>query len=135
MNTLILRTAARLLIPIQVVFSLFLLLRGHNDPGGGFAAGLVIATAFALHALAFSPGATRQMIPIQPVTVAGLGLIVALGSGAIGLLAGDPFLTGHWLEGTLAGFKLGTPLMFDVGVYLLVIGVTAGILVSLMEGR
>lgn len=135
MNSVVLQTVARFIMPIQGFFSLFLLLRGHNDPGGGFAGGLVLAIAFALHAIAFSPERTRRMLRIDPLVLAGAGLLLALLAGFIGLAAGDEFLTGTWIDGYILGIKFGTPLLFDVGVYLLVVGMAVGVLLSMMGER
>src|SRR5690606_31098464 len=112
MNSLILRTVATYFVPVQILFSLFLLLRGHNDPGGGFAGGLVFVIAIALHAVAFSPEQTRKLLKVRPVSLIGVGLMTALAGGAIGLLVGDPFLTGEWLGTSFLGFKFGSPLLF-----------------------
>ncbi len=81
MNSIILSTVSRLLAALMLVFSVFLLLRGHNLPGGGFAGGLVAAGAFVLHALSFGFPAARRMLWFEPQTIIAAGLIVALGSG------------------------------------------------------
>ena len=135
MNTLILQTVARFFVPVQLAFSLFLLLRGHNAPGGGFAGGLVVVIALALHAVAFNPDATRRLLRIDPLVLAGVGVLVAILAGVPALVSGEPFLTGLWLDSTVLGFKLGTPFLFDVGVYLLVVGMASGVLLSLMGAR
>jgi multicomponent Na+:H+ antiporter subunit B len=133
---LILPTAARLLLPLLLLFSVFLLLRGHNLPGGGFAAGLVAAAAFALYAIATDVPAARRALGVAPRTLLGVGLLVALATGLLPLLAGRPFLTGLWGYVSLPGIgrvDVGTPLLFDVGVFLVVIGVTLTIVLSLAE--
>jgi multicomponent Na+:H+ antiporter subunit B len=137
MNTIILQTVARLLIPMQLTFSLFLLIRGHNDPGGGFIAALVVATAIALHAYAFTPQSTRRVMRFDPIIIAGTGLLIAVLSGTVGLALGEPFMAGQWLDFSVGGteYHLGTPLLFDIGVYLLVIGMTSTVMLGLMEGR
>ncbi|HMN02746.1 MAG TPA: MnhB domain-containing protein, partial [Geobacter anodireducens] len=66
MQSLFLATAVRLLLPLLLLFSLFLLLRGHNEPGGGFVGGLVAAAAFALHALAHGVAAARRVLRVEP---------------------------------------------------------------------
>ena len=134
MNPLILRTATRYLVPLLVLFSLFLLWRGHHEPGGGFVGGLVGATAFVLVGLGEGPAAARRLLRVSPARIvpAGLGLSAAVGTWA--LLTGRPFLTGLWSDadpGQVAG--LGTPLVFDLGVYLTVMGVVLSILLALME--
>lgn len=125
MISLILRTTARYLLPLLVMFSFFLLLRGHNEPGGGFVAGLIAASAWALYALAFDPAEARRTLRVEPRLLIALGLLVAAVSGVIGLAAGEPFLAGKWMEIPIPGLgtvKAGTPLLFDAGVYLLVWG-------------
>jgi multicomponent Na+:H+ antiporter subunit B len=133
---LILSTAARLLLPLLLLFSVFLLLRGHNQPGGGFAAGLVVAAAFALYAIATDVPTARRALGVAPRTLLGAGLLVALGSGLLPVLGGRPFLTGLWSYLPLPGgdrVDVGTPLLFDVGVYLVVIGMALMIVLSLAE--
>lgn len=134
MTSLIFSTATRYILPLLLLFSVFLLLRGHNEPGGGFVGGLVAAAAFALYVIAFDVATARRMLGIDPRTLIGLGLLVALGSGVIGLFAGQPFMTGLWSDYSvpLLG-KLGTPLFFDIGVYLVVIGVSLTIIFALAE--
>jgi multicomponent Na+:H+ antiporter subunit B len=134
MPSLILSTTARLLLPLLLSLSVFLLLRGHNEPGGGFVGGLVAATGFALYALAFDVATARSVLRVDPGRLAALGLGVALSSGLAGLLAGRPFLTGLWVERAFPVIgKLGTPLLFDVGVFMVVLGITLVIVFALVE--
>lgn len=136
MISLILRTATRLLVTLLLLFSLFLLWRGHNAPGGGFVGGLVAAAAFALFAIAYDLHAARRLLRIDPRTLIGAGLLVAAGSGVTALLRGQPFMTGQWAAVPLPGVgrvDLGTPILFDVGVYLVVVGVVLTIVFSMME--
>lgn len=134
MNSLVLRTATRYLLPLLLLFSIFVLLRGHNEPGGGFVGGLVAASAFALYAIAFEVEHARQLLPISPRRLIGLGLLIAVLSGLIGVLLGDPFMTAQWDNRPLPVVgKLGTPLLFDIGVYLTVIGVVLTIIFALAE--
>jgi len=130
----LLGAAARALAPLILVFSVFALLRGHNDPGGGFVGGLLAAAAFALWALAFGVEAARAKLRADPRGLMAAGLAVALGSGLAGPAAGRPFLGALWPELVLPVLgKLGTPLVFDGGVYLAVLGVTLTIFFALME--
>lgn len=136
MNSLILRVATRFMLPLLLLFSIFLLLRGHNEPGGGFSGGLVAATAFVLHAFAFGVPAARRALSVDPRQLIGAGLIVALVSGLPAMLLNQPLLTALWWEADTPGFgvlHLGTPLLFDVGVYLVVIGITLSIILPLAE--
>jgi multicomponent Na+:H+ antiporter subunit B len=128
-SSVILRTATRYLVPLLLLFSWFLLWRGHHEPGGGFVGGLVVASAFALLAVAEGPDAARRALRLEPRSWIALGLGLALAAGLAGAAAGAPFLTGLW-----AG-KLGTPLLFDVGVYLVVAGVVLTVLLELEDLR
>lgn len=132
MKSLILATTTRILTGLLLVFSVFLLLRGHNLPGGGFAGGLVAAVAFALSALAFGVTEARRRLAVHPRGLVTAGLAVALVSGLVGPLAGLPFMTGRWGAAALPVVgELGTPLFFDLGVYLVVTGVVLHILFAL----
>ena len=136
MNSLILRTATGFLLPLMVLFSVFLLLRGHNEPGGGFVGGLVAAAGFALHAIAYQAEDTLKLLRVRPSQLIAAGLLAAAGSGLVSILCGKPFMTGLWIKVRVWGLgkvEVGTPLLFDFGVYLVVIGVTLGILLSLVE--
>ncbi len=126
----IFRTAARLLLPLLLLFAIFLLLRGHNEPGGGFVVGLVAAAAFALYATAFGVARARQALIAKPLTMLGAGLLIALVSGLPAVLRGQPFLTASWLPGPA---PIGTPVVFDRGVLLVVSGVVLMMIFSLAE--
>lgn len=136
MNSLILRAATRFMLPLLLLFSVFLLLRGHNAPGGGFSGGLVAACAFVLYGFAFGVAETRRALPVDPRSLIGAGLLVAVGSGFLALLGGWPLMTGLWGQVPVPGFgnvDMGTPLLFDLGVYLVVVGVTLSIIMPLAE--
>jgi len=118
----------------MLVFSVFLLIRGHNEVGGGFVGGLVATNALMLYAIALSPAALRKLLPVEPHVLVSAGLLSALISGLIPLLTGQPFMTGLWLKNPIPVIgKIGTPLLFDTGVYLVVIGVVTWILLTLAE--
>lgn len=134
MDSVVLRTAIRYLLPLLLLFSVFALLRGHNEPGGGFVGGLVASSAFALYAIAFDVERARQLLPGSPRRLIGLGLLIAAFSGMIGVLMGEPFMTAQWDNRPIPVIgKLGTPLLFDIGVYLTVIGVVLTIIFALAE--
>lgn len=117
MNSIILKTAAKYLLILILLFSLWILLRGHNTPGGGFIGGLVAAAAFSLHLIAYGARELKGLLLIELPIALGLGLVCMLGSGLIGLLYGNPFLTSVWFS----TIKFGTPLLFDIGIYLIVV--------------
>jgi multicomponent Na+:H+ antiporter subunit B len=136
MTSLILQTAARMLVALMLLFSIFLLLRGHDEPGGGFIGGLVAAAAFTLYAIAFDVASARRILGINPQTMIAYGLLFATAAGIIAILAGRPFLTGLWTYVDVPGFgevHLGTALIFDIGVFLVVVGVTMLIVLTLSE--
>ena len=126
----IFQTAARLLMPLLLVFSVFLLLRGHNQPGGGFVGGLIASAAFALYAISFGVRRARKALLVTPLTLLGAGLLIALGSGVPAVLRGQPYLTALWAFRPL---PVGTPALFDAGVFLVVAGVVLMMIFSLAE--
>lgn len=137
-NTMILHTAALLIMPLQLMFSVFLLFRGHDEPGGGFIGGLVAAGAFVLYAFAFGAEATRRILRVDPKDLLGAGLLLGLVSTLPALFLGQPMLTAQWWELPLPGsgyLKLSTPLVFDIGVYLAVLGTIMTFVVGLMESE
>jgi multicomponent Na+:H+ antiporter subunit B len=135
MTSTILQTATRVLMPLLLLFALFLLLRGHNEPGGGFVGGLVVASSFVLYSIAFGVDAARRALLVRPATLLGVGLLVALTSGLPAVITAQPFMTAQWIEltGGPAAVAVGTPLVFDAGVFLAVIGVVLTIVFTLAE--
>jgi len=131
----ILQTATRVLMPLLLLFAVFLLLRGHNEPGGGFVGGLVVGASFVLYSIAFGVDAGRRALLVSPSTLLGVGLLTALASGVPAVLSRRPFMTARWMEigrGPDA-IALGTPLVFDVGVFLAVVGVVLTIVFTLAD--
>ncbi|GIW00757.1 Na+/H+ antiporter subunit B [Roseiflexus sp.] len=134
MHSLILATATRLLLPLMLIFSIFLLIRGHNEPGGGFVGGLVAGAGFTLYAAVYGVAQAQNTLRIDPKRLIGAGLLVAALSALFSLFLGLPFMTGLWYKEALPVIgKVGTPLLFDVGVYLVVIGITVTIMFTLFE--
>ena len=138
MNSLIFKTISRFLVGLMLLFSIFLLLRGHNEPGGGFIGGLVAAAGIVVYGIAEGPSAVRDILRVDPRAIAMAGLLIALIAGILAALAGGaPFLTGLWaFVGATSddkGLALGTPLVFDIGVYLVVVGGVLGMVVALEE--
>jgi multisubunit Na+/H+ antiporter MnhB subunit len=136
MRSVILKTATRLMVGLIMIFAAYLLLRGHHEPGGGFAAALVAGTGFALFAIGEGPGKVRQAIRLRPTLISMSGLAIGALSGLPAALTNKPFLTGIWWtigrsEG--AQIVIGTPLMFDIGVFLAVLGAILSIILGLEE--
>jgi multicomponent Na+:H+ antiporter subunit B len=138
MNSLILSAATRFLAPLMLAYSLFILLRGHNEPGGGFIGGLIAATAFALYAKAEDTQAVRRAIRIAPELLSLLGLGTAVMAGVWGWWEGDAFLESVWPflvveDGHKEGVPVGSALMFDVGVYMVVVGAVTALFLALED--
>lgn len=132
MRSSILQTATRYLLPILLLFSVFLLLRGHYYPGGGFVGGLVASIAFVLHSFANGIDASMKLLGRKPLSLLPVGLGIAAFSVVLPMFWGLPPMTGLWFKGTfpIVG-SLGTALFFDLGVYLVVIGVVLTILFTI----
>lgn len=134
MNSLILSTATRLLLPLLLLFSFFILIRGHNEPGGGFIAGLVASAALTLYAIAESTDRARDAMRVDTLYYIGTGLGLALASGLLPLFKGLPFMTHRWLSTPLPVLgKVGTAFTFDLGVFLVVVGVAQTIIFAMAE--
>ncbi len=136
MESIILQIAARHLRPLLIVLSLVVLYRGHNEPGGGFIGGLMFGAAYILYAMAFGVAKTQESTFFNPINLTALGLLIAVVSGLPALLLGDSFMTGAWytfFKQTAFELKLGTPLIFDVGVYFAVAGMLMLVMFSIME--
>ncbi|NWN83121.1 MAG: monovalent cation/H+ antiporter subunit A, partial [Halomonas sp.] len=130
----ILTSISMALLPLALLVSAFIFLRGHNQPGGGFIAGLVTAVALILLYMARGVEWSQQRLdfPYQPVAVAGVGIATLTGLGS--WLFGHPFLTsafGHFHLPLVGDFELATAMLFDLGVYLAVVGATLMILANL----
>ena len=127
--SLVLQTGTRLMLTLLALAALFMLWRGHNEPGGGFIGGLMASTAVILYLMAFGRGAAGRMVPIAPSIGLGGGLALAAASGLLAVAAGAPYMTGQWT--TLGTLKLGTPLLFDVGVFIVVVSFVLTIVFAL----
>ncbi|MBK9127587.1 MAG: Na+/H+ antiporter subunit B [Phycisphaerales bacterium] len=134
MTSVILRAACQFLAPLLALLSVFMLLRGHNEPGGGFIGGLLMATSIALYILASGAAEARRRLRVHPRSLVGAGLALAALSGVPALLAGQAPMTGWWLPVEIPGLgKLSTVLLFDTGVYLVVWGAMLLGLMTLSE--
>jgi len=137
MNSIILRVGTRYLSGILVLFSLYMLIRGHNEPGGGFIGGLIGSTGFVLYAIACSTAEARAALKFMPQNIAVAGLGISLLAGIAAALFGDPLFTGQWLfinpTEDSKGLPLSTVLVFDIGVYLVVFGSILSIFFAMEE--
>ncbi|WP_136658581.1 Na+/H+ antiporter subunit B [Nitratireductor sp. XY-223] len=135
MRTLIFRTVAPYLSSLMVLFSVFVLLRGHNEPGGGFIGGLIAASAFAIYGIACGVSPVRRALYFHPMGISGAGLLMASVAGLLSVFSGVPFMTGLWLYVPIfrEELALSTVLLFDVGVYFVVVGAITSIALALEE--
>ncbi len=128
MRTLILSTLLKALTPLFIGFALYMFFRGHDNPGGGFIAGLIASIPLMIHTMVFGARSTRRRFRLRPRLVAALGLLLALVSGMFSVVKGKAFMTPLWIEQKipLVG-KVGTPIFFDAGVFFVVFGVVLNI--------
>ena len=133
MNTVIFRTVAPIIVAIMLVFSVYVCLRGHNEPGGGFIGGLIAASAIAILGMATGAAHARRALRFDLLGIAGFGVAIAALSGLLSIFNGNPFMTSIWLYLDLgdAEVPLSTPMIFDIGVYLVVFGTIASIALAL----
>ncbi|WP_224816058.1 Na+/H+ antiporter subunit B [Hasllibacter sp. MH4015] len=136
-NSIILKAATRLLTALLLLFSVYMLLRGHNLPGGGFIGGLIGSTGFILYAIAQGAQATRDALRAEPQNIAMVGLGIALASGVYAVFFNDAFFTGQWwFIGDFASgdyIPISSVLFFDIGVYLVVFGSILTLVLALEE--
>lgn len=137
MNSLLLTTLARGLFSVFIAIALYLLYRGHNEPGGGFIGGLVAAVAFALIAKGMGTEKAKQTLKYKPLTFVVIGMSCALLSGLIALINDQSWMTGQWwfisATQSYTGAPLSTVLLFDVGVFFIVLGSTLYFFFSLED--
>ncbi len=135
MNTVIFRTVAPTIAVIMLVFSVFVLLRGHNEPGGGFIGGLIAAAAIAVYGIGAGVTEVREAMKIDPLAIAGTGIVLAAGSGLLSVFFGVPFMTSQRLAFSFADSEvtLSTTMFFDIGIYLVVFGTISAVALALEE--
>ena len=135
-NNLILETATRIILFVIVLFSIYMFFAGHYEPGGGFIGGLMTSAAIVLLLLSSDIKTVTQILPFDYKRVIALGLLFAAATATGGLLFGKPLLT-HWYTyvnlPVLGELSLHTAVLFDIGVYLVVIGTTMTIIQTIGE--
>jgi multicomponent Na+:H+ antiporter subunit B len=127
MNSTILQIAQRYVRFLLLVFAVIALARGHNHPGGGFIAGLLAGLSIVMKAFAYDIEVVAKQMKFTPESIMALGIFLILASTLPSLIDGMSFMTGYWLQlkiPLLGDLKLGTPLLFDIGVFFGVIGIT-----------
>ncbi len=126
MRSWFLDAVIRIVVPVQILLSIFFLLRGHNLPGGGFIGGLILASGISFYVLVMGKDLPGWLIQFDEWKVISFGLFLSCCSGLYGLLFSEGFLHGVWGPGVSLPFiglvKVSTILFFDLGVYLLVGG-------------
>jgi multicomponent K+:H+ antiporter subunit A len=131
---LLLTTIARLLLPLALLVALYLMLRGHNQPGGGFIAGLVASVALIIQYIASGIGWTQERLHRDFHTIIGAGVLMAGLTGLGAFLFGAPFLT-TWFDyfewPVIGRFELASALAFDLGVFFTVVGAVLLVLVNM----
>ncbi|WP_422373267.1 Na+/H+ antiporter subunit B [Hoeflea sp.] len=135
MRTVIFRSVAPYLTSLMLLFSIFVLLRGHNEPGGGFIGGLIAASALAIYGIACGVAPVRRAIHYHPMAISAFGLFIGALAGVLSVFSGVPFMTGLWIYPEFFGVELAlsSVLLFDIGVYLVVVGAIASIALALEE--
>jgi multicomponent Na+:H+ antiporter subunit A len=133
-RSVVLETVVHLAFHTVLVFGVYLLFAGHNQPGGGFIGGLVTGAAFVLRYIAGGRAEIRAAVPIDPRLPLGAGLLLAAGTGIAAQLVGGQFLESEYVTydvPVLGEIKAVSALFFDAGVYLVVVGMVLGVLRSL----
>lgn len=136
MTSLILKTAMRLILPLTLLFAAYLALKGHNEPGGGFIGGLCAAVGLALYRMSNGPEALSKVLPIHPRILIFVGLATALLTALTPLFLGRPLLTSYVDTIYLPfgeQYHFASAMFFDLGVLLVVIGVSVGIITRFSE--
>lgn len=136
MSSLILRTANGIIFPLTLLFALYMALKGHNYPGGGFIGGLIAAVALVLYRMSHGRDAMARLMPIHPRIIVAIGLGLATLTGIVPLFLGKPMLRSiaPYVDlGVGEPVHLPSALFFDLGVLLVVIGVSVGMIVRLGE--
>jgi multicomponent Na+:H+ antiporter subunit B len=135
-NDIILKTATTVIVFVILAFAIFLFIAGHNAPGGGFVGGLVTSGALILLYIAYGFETMERVIKINYRILLAIGLATAVLTGLGSFLFGVPFLSetfGHFHLPIFGDVELATAMIFDLGVYLTVVGVTMTIMLSIAE--
>jgi multicomponent Na+:H+ antiporter subunit B len=134
MKSIITKTVVKLLIPLFLFFSFYMLFRGHNEPGGGFIGGLIGTIVFILYGMIYGSDDLKKIMLLEPLKLIFWGLAIIVASGFLSYFQSEPFMTSRWAHFYLPFFgKPGTPILFDIGIYILVMGVVLKITVTMLD--
>lgn len=137
MTSTLFKTAARLIVPLTLIFAAYIAMRGHNSPGGGFIGGLMASVGLILYRMAHGRAALLRLMPFHPRGLVALGLAIAYVTALVPLVLGRPLLTSLVIDGLYIGLgqtiHFASAVFFDIGVLLVVVGVTVGMIQRLSE--
>jgi multicomponent Na+:H+ antiporter subunit B len=136
MRNIILEKIVSAFLKVMLLFSIYLLVRGHNNPGGGFIAAIIASSGFTFYAIIFGTASVEKMLKLSTQQWSGIGLLLVFIAAILPLFFSPEVLTGLWIPDSfpVIGFlHLGTPLLFDTGVFIVVTGVILTIILSIME--
>ncbi len=137
MTSTLFKTAARLIVPLTLIFAAYIAMRGHNSPGGGFIGGLMASVGLILYRMAHGRAALLRLLPFHPRVLVALGLAIAYVTALVPLALGQPLLTSLVIDGLYIGLgqtiHFASAVFFDIGVLLVVVGVTVGMIQRLSE--
>lgn len=135
-NDVILQTVVKAVVLIIFTFGIYLFMSGHNEPGGGFIGGLVLASAFVLMFLSYDSETVSDAIPFDFKKLSALGVLIAMSSATLPMFFGQPFLSqsfGYFNLPLFGKTELATVTIFEAGIALTVVGVVVNIILSISE--
>jgi multisubunit Na+/H+ antiporter MnhB subunit len=135
MSSPVLRVVAKLMLPFVLMFALYLLLRGHLSPGGGFIAGVMVAAVLSLQYVAFPQQEIKRLLNLDLRLIIAVGLALAAGTGTAAVFFGQPFLTSgfeHFYLPLMGEFEISSAFFFDVGIFLVVVATILMMISSIM---
>lgn len=123
MKSTVVSFVIKVLIPVFAIFSVYTFFRGHDKPGGGFIAALIIAIVFVFNVMVNGENHTKQTFYLRPTLLISVGLSLAIFSALLPMAFGHPFMKAMWVEHVPILHIVGTPTLFDLGIYVVVLGV------------
>ena len=136
MRNIILEKIAKIVLPGMIMAAIFLLFRGNNNPGGGFMSGLIESVGFVFYEIVYETKSVKKMLYFSSIQWMGIGLLLVLFSAIFSLFLNRELLTGIWPATKIPFFDTiipSTPIVFDMGVFLVVTGLILTIIITIME--